>query len=62
MTDWGVTIVPIIDPLDLTILSGSSSPAPSPGQTVTKGSIICHELERVEYHGIFMLFLLLTYY
>jgi hypothetical protein len=44
MTDWDITIVPIIDPLDLTVLSGSSSPAP--GQTVTKG-IICHE--RVKY-------------
>jgi hypothetical protein len=52
MTDWDITIVPIIDPLDLTVLSGhsgstrSESPAPGPGQTVTKG-IICHE--RVEY-------------
>jgi hypothetical protein len=49
--DWGITIVPIIDPLDLTraVLSGSSSPAPSPspGQTVAKG-IICHELKRVQ--------------
>ena len=46
MTDWDitVTIVPVIDPLDLTVLSGSRSPAP--GQTVTKG-IICHE--RVKY-------------
>jgi hypothetical protein len=38
MTDWDitVTIVPVIDPLDLTVLSGSRSPAP--GQTVTKGT------------------------
>ena len=46
MTDcqWDITIVPVIDPLDLTVLSGSRSPAP--GQTVTKG-IIRHE--RVKY-------------
>jgi hypothetical protein len=45
MTDWDITIVPVIDPLDLTFLSGSRSPAP--GQTVTKG-IVCHE--RTEFY------------
>jgi hypothetical protein len=45
MTDWDITIVPVIDPLDLTVLSGSTR-SPAPGQTVTKG-IICHE--RVKY-------------
>jgi hypothetical protein len=48
VTDWDITIVPVIDPLDLTVLSGSRSPGPAPGQTVTKGTI-CRELERVKY-------------
>jgi hypothetical protein len=39
MTDWDVTIVPVIDPLDLTVLSGSSR-SPAPGKTATK-VIIC---------------------
>ena len=37
VTDWDIIIVPVIDPLDLTVLSGSRSPGPAPGQTVTKG-------------------------
>jgi hypothetical protein len=49
--DWlDITIVPVIDPLDLTVLSGYRSPAP--GQTVTKGI-----------KGLLnILFWLLTYY
>ena len=46
MTDWDITIVPVIDPLDLTVLSGARSPAPGQTLAVTKG-IICHE--RVKY-------------
>ena len=40
MADRDIAIVPVIEPLDLTILSGSRSPAP--GQKVTKG-IFFHE-------------------
>ena len=46
VTDWDITIVPIIDPLDLTVFSPVGSRSPAPCQTVTKG-IVCHE--RVKY-------------
>ena len=41
-SDWDITmilLVPVIDPLDLTTLSGSSTStkSPAPSQTVTKG-------------------------
>lgn len=40
-SDWDITmilLVPVIDPLDLTALSGSTSTkSPAPSQTVTKG-------------------------
>ena len=44
MTDWDTAIVPVIDPLDLTVPSGSSLRLPAPGQTVTKGIVFAMNL------------------